>query len=354
MSQKLRDQQYPLDRPPDGMVVEPQLPTRHPMTPSQTSVNNSLASSDENLPPVTDSQGNPIPLTEFGGMGDSTEESVPTEIRQAAANIPQTGVLFNLAPFEQIAQLHAAGKTDEARKIYNSLNDQAKYVYNNARNMERFTAQEGARLADEFRKMQDERQKLAEDPIKQAQLTEKESKMAAANQIQRDFAVKRQTTLNNINEILKNKDEYAQLVGPWDGSAGAVIDSIGVNEDRQAKRAKLSRLLFQDVLELTKYLRPTTEKDLELAQKNVPGRFQNWPVFEDYLNEKKQMLLSSDRALVDPASNQPLSMQGVAPQQAPSRPSYQVGKSYRDASGRVGVFTGYNPDGSPAFSRPVR
>lgn len=156
-----------------------------------------------------------------------------------------------------------------------------------------------------------------EDPLKVAQLEEKQMKMAAALRVQQDFAVKRQATLNSINNIIENKKEYEDLVGPWDGSVGGVIDSLGWNEERQNKRAKLSRLLFQDVLELTKYLRPTTEKDLELAQKNVPGRFQNWPVFRDYLNEKKNMLLASDKALVDPSSGQPL-MQAGAPAPEPN------------------------------------
>jgi cell fate (sporulation/competence/biofilm development) regulator YlbF (YheA/YmcA/DUF963 family) len=77
-------------------------------------------------------------------------------------------VLYNLAPFEQIAQLHAAGQTDEARKVYSSLDEQAKYVYDNARNMDRFTAQEGARLADEFRQMKDRQVMQQQGPQAQA------------------------------------------------------------------------------------------------------------------------------------------------------------------------------------------
>ena len=349
MSQKRRERQYPLDQPPNGMVVEPALPNRNPMTPSQTSVNNSLAGSDnETLPPVRDAQGNPVPLTEFGGMDDYAEEPVPTEVRQAAANIPETGVLYNLAPFEQIAQLHAAGQTEEARKVYNSLNEQAKYVYNNARNMERFTAQEGARLADEFRKRQDERQKLAEDPVKQAQLAERQLKVADAQRVQNEYAARRKNALSTIDEILANKKEYEAIVGPWDGSVGGVLDSLGVNEGRQVKRAKMSRLLFGDILELTKFLRPTTEKDIELAQRNVPGRFQNWPVFEDYLNEKKSVLLANETALVNPASNLPISAKAPSSQepnvyqQSQQNPAQQLRQSL-ESGDSVNIT---QPDGS--------
>ena len=275
------------------------------MTPSQTSINNSLAASDnENLPPVTDSQGNPLPLTEFGGMDNYAEEPVPTEVRQAAANIPETGVLYNLAPFEQIAQLHAAGQTEEARKVYDSLNDQAKYVYNNARNMERFTAQEGARLADEFRKRQDERQKLAEDPVKQAQLAERNAKVAERQAVQNDFKIRRQNTIKNIEEILGDKD-YSSLVGPIDGTIGSVYDAA-FNEKMQAKRAKLDRLINIDVLDMTKYLRPISQDELKYLRTLVPSQRQNWEVYKQYLGEKLDMLKATDRAVVNPATNQPL------------------------------------------------
>jgi hypothetical protein len=156
------------------------------MTPSQTSVNNSLGTSDdETLPPVRDAQGNPVPLTEFGGMSDDAPEDAPAEVRQATASIPATGVLFNLAPFEQIAQLHADGRTDEARKIYDSLDEQAKYVYQNARNMDRFTAQEGARLADEFRQMRDRQAMQQQTPqakaLDERKLTDAQKTMQRAD-----------------------------------------------------------------------------------------------------------------------------------------------------------------------------
>jgi hypothetical protein len=304
MSQKRRERQYPLDQPPDGVVVEPALPNRNPMTPSQTSVNNSFAGDDENLPPVTDAQGNPLPLTEFGGMEDYAEEPVPAEVRQATANIPETGTLFNLAPFEQIAQLHAAGQTEEARKVYNSLNDQAKYVYNNARNMERFTAQEGARLADEFRKAQDARTKAMEDPLKQAQLEERQAKLQERKSVQTDFKIRRDNTIKNIEEILGDKS-YASLVGPFDGTVGGVYDAA-FNEKAQAKRAKLDRLVNFDVLDMTKYLRPISQDELKYLRTLVPGQTQNWEVYKQYLGEKLEMLKATDKAAFNPATSLPL------------------------------------------------
>jgi hypothetical protein len=170
----------------------------------------------------------------------------------------------------------------------------------------------------------DERKAAAEaqDPLRltqmeaeQAKLEERQLKVADAQRVQNEYAARRKNALSTIDEILANKKEYEAIVGPWDGSVGAVVDSLGVNEGRQVKRAKMSRLLFGDILELTKFLRPTTEKDIELAQRNVPGRFQNWPVFEDYLNEKKSVLLANETALVNPASNLPIGAKAPSSQE---------------------------------------
>jgi hypothetical protein len=309
------------------MVVEPAFPNRNLMTPSQTSVNNSFAGDDENLPPVTDAQGNPLPLTEFGGMEEYAEEPVPAEVRQATANIPQTGTLFNLAPFEQIAQLHAAGQTDEARKVYNSLNDQARYVYDNARNMERFTSAKAAELADEFRKMQDARTKAAEDPLKQAQLEERRAKLQERKSVQTDFKIRRDNTIKNIEEILNDKS-YASLVGPIDGTVGGVYDAA-FNEKAQAKRAKLDRLVNFDVLDMTKYLRPISQDELKYLRTLVPGQTQNWEVYKQYLGEKLEMLKATDKAAFNPATSLPLAADDApaSAQPAASAPAAAQGRN---------------------------
>ena len=208
-------------------------------TPSEVSRNNAAATSDyDALPPVRDPQGNPVPLTEFGGMEEYAEEPVPAEVRQATANIPQTGTLFNLAPFEQIAQLHAAGQTDEARKVYNSLNDQARYVYDNARNMERFTAAEGARLADEFRQKQDQ----ASTP--QAKLTE--VRLDVIEQGTKEDAKKTYQRADNMiflldnlrggprDKVTTNNEKWRSRVGSIQGRWPSIISSeetLGWNAD---------------------------------------------------------------------------------------------------------------------------
>jgi hypothetical protein len=297
-------------------------------TPSEVSRNNAAATSDyDALPPVRDPQGNPVPLTEFGGMEEYAEEPVPAEVRQATANIPQTGTLFNLAPFEQIAQLHAAGQTDEARKVYNSLNDQARYVYDNARNMERFTSAKAAELADEFRKMQDARTKAAEDPLKQTQLEERRAKLQERKSVQTDFKIRRDNTIKNIEEILNDKS-YASLVGPIDGTVGGVYDAA-FNEKAQAKRAKLDRLVNFDVLDMTKYLRPISQDELKYLRTLVPGQTQNWEVYKQYLSEKLEMLKATDKAAFNPATSLPLAADDApaSAQPAASAPAAAQGRN---------------------------
>jgi hypothetical protein len=223
MSRRKTERQYPLNRPPDGMVVEPDLPTNNPMSPSQLSQNNAMAASDEDyLPPVTDAAGNPLPLDDLDvGMMDEA----PPEVRRAAASIPETGVLFNLEPFEQIAQLHAAGRTDEARQIYDSLDAQSKYVYQNARNMSRFTEEEGARLADEFRKNQDRLAAQEADPVRQQTVAKGQTEAAAKQfELQEHYRqeMEYQRLLQTIGDKKTNRNQRQVAMQRLEGLAASI------------------------------------------------------------------------------------------------------------------------------------
>lgn len=209
-------------------------------------------------------------------------------------------------------------------------------------------AQSALRIREDQRKREIESREKADDPVRQATLEAQQLKVEEAKRVQSEYAQRRQNALKTIEEVLADEKEYADVVGPWDGSVGGVIDSLGVNEGRQVKRAKLSRLLFGDILELTKFLRPTTEKDIQLAQQNVPGRFQNWPVFKDYLNEKKSVLLANETALVNPASNLPIGAKAPSSQepnvyqQSQQNPATQL-RSQLESGDSVNIP---QPDGS--------
>jgi hypothetical protein len=209
-------------------------------------------------------------------------------------------------------------------------------------------AQSALKIRDDQRKREIESREKADDPVRQATLEAQQLKVEEAKRVQSEYAQRRQNALKTIEEVLADEKEYAEVVGPWDGSVGGVIDSLGVNEGRQVKRAKLSRLLFGDILELTKFLRPTTEKDIQLAQQNVPGRFQNWPVFKDYLNEKRSVLLANETALVNPVNNLPIGAKAPSSQepnvyqQAQQNPAQQLKQSL-ESGDSVNIT---QPDGS--------
>lgn len=162
------NKRYPLDRPPGGMVVEPELPEEdNNMGPNQVSENNATAVASDDAIPLDD-----IPA--------ATDESIeaPTEVRQAVASMPATGVHFNYEPFKQIAALNQAGRRDEAIAMRDKLDPQSRYVYDNIKNMKRVPASEAARLADEFRKMQDARTREQSKDKANKPLGEMEMKIA--------------------------------------------------------------------------------------------------------------------------------------------------------------------------------
>jgi len=219
----MSQRRYPLNRPPDGMVVEPDLPTNNPMSPSELSRNNAMAESDKDyLPPVTDASGNALPLDDFV---PAMVDEVPDEVRRATANMPETGVLFNLEPFEQIAELHAAGRTDEAGQIYNSLDAQSKYVYENARNMSRFTEEEGARLADEFRKNQDRAAMQAADPVRQQTVAKGQTEAVAKQfELQEHYRqeMEYQRLLQTIGDKKTNRNQRQVAMQRLEGLAATI------------------------------------------------------------------------------------------------------------------------------------
>lgn len=222
------------------------------------------------------------------------------EVRRAEANVVPTGVAMDLAFFNK---LNSARSQEEFNAMYDALPDVQKHVYDRSFG-QKITPAWAAQKAEEFFKMQDERQKMAEDPVKQAQLADRNSKIAEREAVQNDFKIRRQNTIKNIEEILSDPD-YSSLVGPVDGTVGRAYDSA-FNQKAQAKRAKLDRLINIDVLDMTKYLRPISQDELKYLRTLVPGQTQHWEVYKQYLGEKLDMLKQADKAVVNPATNQPL------------------------------------------------
>lgn len=286
MSRRNRDQRYPLNQPPDGMVVEPALPTNNPMTPSQRSVNNSLATADEeNLPPVTDDQGNPLPLDEFVPPDDAMVDPTPTEVRRATANVPAKGVHFNFQPFRQIAQLHAAGQTQEAIAMRDSLDPQSRYVYDNIKNMKKVPASEAARLADEFRQKQD----TLSMPTNQLAAEKVSEKKTAKLNERRDAMRTAQTMLEAADRIDRAID--AGLVGPWK-DVEQKFDGSGLpfsDPDQFAERKALEVQTKRSVIDvLPAFKGPLSDSDRRFFTEMFPEIKEPTGVWKDYSTQLRE------------------------------------------------------------------
>jgi hypothetical protein len=154
-----------------------------------------------------------------------------------------------------------------------------------------------------------------------------QAKIAERNSVQAEFKIRKQNTLKTINEIL-NDPGYKSLVGPFDGTAGRVYDAA-FDETLQAKRAKLDRLVNFDVLEMTKYLRPVSQDELKYLRTLVPSQTRHWEVYKQYLTEQRDILEATNKARVNPATNETLldgedaSSPGQAAPAQPQQPAPQ-------------------------------
>lgn len=266
------------------MVVEPPITMDEEtanMDPSDLSRNNAMAgASDDMLPPVTDAQGNPLPLDDFSAPEDAMVDPTPTEVRRATVSVPAKGVHFNFEPFQQIAQLHAAGRTDEAFNMYNSLDPQSRYVYDNIKNMKKVPAAEAARLADEFRQMQD-RKTMQEagknaDPAKQRE--------------QAQQAARVQSVLGIMDKYAAEDSDLDELVGPAAGSFVANEWDKWNNPDRYAKRFELSFTTKTEVLEAAKYVKPLSNDERKFLEEMFPRRDDPPQVWREYFKRTREIL----------------------------------------------------------------
>ena len=296
--------------------VEPDLPALDQA--SQTSINNSLADVDASYVPAMDDASLDVAPEDV-----VNDVAAQPEVRRGEANVVPTGVAMDLGFFNQ---LNSAQSQEQFNQMYDGLPDVQKHVYDRSFG-QKVTPAWAAQKADEFFKTQDDRTKAAEDPMKQAQLEERRAKLQERKSVQTDFKIRRDNTIKNIEEILKD-ESYASLVGPIDGTVGGVYDAA-FNEKAQAKRAKLDRLVNFDVLDMTKYLRPISQDELKYLRTLVPGQTQNWEVYKQYLGEKLEMLKATDKAAFNPATSLPLAADDApaSTQPAAAAPSAAQGRN---------------------------
>lgn len=336
------------------------------MGPNQVSENNATAVAPDDALPLDD-----IPA--------ATDESIeaPTEVRQGVASMPATGVHFNFAPFEQIAALAQAGRMDDARSVYNQLDDQQRYVYNNIRNMERVPANEAARLADEFRKMQDAASTPQAEAAKlRVDTTKQESAEGAKKTYQR--ASNMLFLLDNLRggnreTAKKGEEAWRPRVGRIQGgmhNPGGWMPQILTSAEDMGWVADFNSL--KGIINLQEAQRNAGQGSLSdgerllMAQSASLGleRQRDEPGFGQAFERMYDMALEAQQAAAEKMSGK--SGGAAAPAQNAAQPAaaapastpaptpqsgFQVGKPYLDAQKRQRIFRGYAQDGSPLFSQ---
>jgi hypothetical protein len=213
-------------------------------------------------------------------MTDDMPQDVPTEVRRATANVPAKGVHFNFQPFQQIAQLHAAGQTQEAIAMRDSLDPQSRYVYDNIKNMKKVPASEAARLADEFRQMRD----------RQAMQSASKAADPAKEREQAQQAARVQSVLGIMDKYIADDSDLDSLVGPAAGSFVVNEWDKWNNQDRYAKRFELSFTTKTEVLEAAKYVKPLSNDERKFLEEMFPRRDDPPQVWREYFGRTREIL----------------------------------------------------------------
>jgi hypothetical protein len=130
---------------------------------------------------------------------------------------------------------------------------------------------------------------------------------------QAELNTRKQLVLEKINKYTNpeapNYTNISPLVGKFDGTAGAILDASGVDDQRAAQRAELERLVNNDVLELTKFLKPVSQDELKFLKSMSPRLHQNDTIWREYLLDAKSRI-----------EGMGASAQQAAPQAAPAQP----------------------------------
>jgi hypothetical protein len=111
---------------------------------------------------------------------------------------------------------------------------------------------------------------------------------------QAELNTRKQLVLEKINKYTNpqapNFTDISPLVGKFDGTAGAMLDAVGANDQRSAQRAELERLVNTDVLELTKFLKPVSQDELKFLKSMTPRLHQNDTIWREYLLDAKSRI----------------------------------------------------------------
>ncbi|MFY8269042.1 MAG: hypothetical protein ACOVLK_06555, partial [Terrimicrobiaceae bacterium] len=142
---------------------------------------------------------------------------------------------------------------------------------------------------------------------------------------QAELNTRKQLVLEKINKYTNteapNYTNISPLVGKFDGTAGAMLDATVVDEQRSAQRAELERLVNNDVLELTKFLKPVSQDELKFLKSMSPRLHQNDTIWREYLLDAKSRIEGMGGSSSAP--------QTAAPQAAPAQPQQPATRTIR-------------------------
>lgn len=239
----------------------------------------------------------------------SFSDTQPAPVSQAPPPKPSAGLDFDFDAFRAKAeQVGYAGLSQPERALIDQL---AAGVAPSRENMAKTIMQEQARIREQSTpqaQAQAQSAKLSAEKTLLEKAKLEQEQIAKAKE-QAELSARKSIVLSKIEKYTNPEAagyvDIADLVGKWDGTAGAVLDAGGANDQRAAQRAELERLVNTDVLELTKFLKPVSQDELKFLKSMTPRLHQNDTIWKEYLLDAKSRLQPEPQATPQATPAQP-------------------------------------------------
>jgi hypothetical protein len=224
----------------------------------------------------------------------------------------------------------------QSAEDFAALPESQKQLLRNIKQGIQYTPEAAASFVEEFNnRLIEQSSPQAQAQAQAAQLsaekTQLEKRKLEQEQItkakeQAELAARKSIVLSKIekytNPEAQGYVDIEPLVGKFDGTAGAMLDAGGANDQRAAQRAELERLVNTDVLELTKFLKPVSQDELKFLKSMTPRLHQNDTIWREYLLDAKSRLEALPTGETQPATQ--AAPQATPMPQAPAAPATRV------------------------------